>query len=217
MRRKWIQQLGSILLYLPLIAIVLMVAAYPILFFVVDGKVGILQRKPDELLLNPVWKLFFYMHISFGGLALLIGWVQFNAWIRRRWVYLHRRIGKLYVFSVWLSALGVLGIAVSAEGGYIAFLGFVTVTVVWFYTTTKGYSTARKQQIEAHRRWMIYSYAACTGAVTLRLWLPLLIKVTHDFEWSYQMVTWISWVPNVLVARYLVQRKCKRNASPNNL
>lgn len=206
MKKIRLLQIGKVVFYLPLIAMILMVAAYPLLFFVADGKVGILQMKSDNLLRNPVWKLFFYLHISFGGLALLVGWMQFSYWLRQRKKRLHRAIGKLYVFSVWMSTLGISGIALSAEGGFIAFLGFVAVTVIWFYTTTKGYITARCQQFAEHRQWMIYSYAACTGAVTLRLWLPLLIKVTHNFEWSYQIVAWISWIPNLVVARYLIRR-----------
>ena len=53
---------------------------------------------------------------------------------------------------------------------------------------------------------MVYSYAACFAAVTLRLWLPFLIAVFHDFETAYVIVAWLCWVPNLIVANYLTKR-----------
>jgi uncharacterized membrane protein len=201
---------GKILLYLPLISLILAVALYPILFFVSDSKVGILNRKSDALLNNWVWLLFFYFHISFGGLALLIGWVQFNNTLRQNRKVIHRTIGKIYIASVWLSTLGISGIAFSAEGGILAFSGFATGAALWFYTTTQGYVTARKQLFDAHKKWMTYSYAICTGAVTLRIYMPLLISITQDFVCAYQIVAWISWLLNLLVAWCIVRwRKSK--------
>ncbi len=48
---------------------------------------------------------------------------------------------------------------------------------------------------------MILSYAACWGAVTLRVWLPILtIYFDGNFTKAYDIVAWVSWVPNILVA-----------------
>jgi hypothetical protein len=55
---------------------------------------------------------------------------------------------------------------------------------------------------------MIYSYAACFAAVTLRLWLPLLVIGFGDFIKAYTVVAWLCWVPNILVA-YLIVRKLR--------
>ena len=54
---------------------------------------------------------------------------------------------------------------------------------------------------------MIYSYAACFGAVTLRIWLPLLILLLGSFEPAYRIVAWLAWVPNLIFAYYWVKRK----------
>jgi dolichyl-phosphate-mannose--protein O-mannosyl transferase len=53
---------------------------------------------------------------------------------------------------------------------------------------------------------MIYSYAACFAAVTLRIWLPLLIMIFGDFIIAYTIVAWMCWIPNLIVAR-LITRK----------
>ncbi len=65
---------------------------------------------------------------------------------------------------------------------------------------------------------MTYSYAACLAAVTLRLWLPILVPVLGNFVDAYVIVAWLSWVPNLMVA-YLIVRKNtpQRGHSTTNL
>lgn len=54
---------------------------------------------------------------------------------------------------------------------------------------------------------MIYSYAACFAAVTLRIWLPLLTAAfLGDFIKAYTIVAWLCWVPNIIVAYFIVRR-----------
>lgn len=51
---------------------------------------------------------------------------------------------------------------------------------------------------------MIYSYAACFAAVTLRIWLPVLIVIIGHYGTAYLMVAWLSWIPNLLVAHFII-------------
>ena len=53
---------------------------------------------------------------------------------------------------------------------------------------------------------MVFSYAACFAAVTLRIWLPLFGIFIHDFNTSYRIIAWLCWVPNMAVAWYIVKR-----------
>jgi len=54
---------------------------------------------------------------------------------------------------------------------------------------------------------MIYSYAECFAAVTLRIWLPLLTLVLGEFLTAYRIVAWLCWVPNILFAYIWGRRK----------
>jgi hypothetical protein len=54
---------------------------------------------------------------------------------------------------------------------------------------------------------MVYSYAMCFAAVTLRIWLPLLLLIFGDFETSYRIVAWLCWLPNLLFAYIWVKRR----------
>ena len=71
-----------------------MIGFYPAIYFIQDRKFGLLSSKSDELLTNIWWNAGFYTHIIFGGLALLIGWMQFSPKIRNKHLALHRRIGR---------------------------------------------------------------------------------------------------------------------------
>ena len=90
----------------------LSIGGYPIVYYIFDmhGK-GLWAGKTKELLESTAWHTAFYIHITFGGIAMLTGWTQFSQKIRDRYLDTHRTAGKIYVGSVVLS---------STAGFYIA-------------------------------------------------------------------------------------------------
>jgi uncharacterized membrane protein len=188
----------------------IIIGLYPTLYFFLDKKFGLLSTKDNELFNNIFWNLAFYIHIVLGGLALLIGWTQFSPKIRTKKLTIHRQIGKVYVISSLLSALTSLYIAFYATGGLITSLGFICLGIIWFYTTLTAYLHIKKGRIANHEKMMIYSYASCFAAVTLRIWLPLLIILFNDFTSAYRIVAWLCWIPNLLIALLIVKRIEKR-------
>ncbi len=183
-----------------------LIGLYPIIYFIIDRKFGLLASKSSELLSDAIWNVAFYSHIILGGFALLIGWLQFNSKLRNRYIKLHRNIGKLYVISVLISGSSGLYIAYFATGGILSILGFASLGIIWLTTTVLAYLAIRNGDIALHKKLMIYSYAACFGAVTLRIWLPTLIYLLDGFTIAYRIVAWLAWVPNLIVA-YLITRK----------
>jgi len=215
MKKIQIKPVVSTLLYLPLITVIILIGLYPLQFILLKGKPGILSMKSDGLLSNVMWNVGFYIHILLGGLALLIGWVQFNKGFRQRNASIHRTIGKIYVASVLLSSLAGLYIGFFAEGGPVAFAGFTCGNLIWFYSTISAYSTILEGALWEHQKMMIFSYATCLSAVTLRIWLPLLANATENFILSYQLISWISWAPNLVVAYFIVKWMEHRTAPDN--
>ncbi|NQX56744.1 DUF2306 domain-containing protein [Pedobacter panaciterrae] len=191
----------------------IIIGLYPLKYFLINGKVGIMNDKPEWLLNNLVWYIAFYIHIIFGGVALLVGWLQFSSKLRSRNIKVHRLTGKIYVVSALFSSLSGFYIALFSDGGFWASLGFSCLGIIWFCTTLIAYLTVRKQQIGKHQLLMIYSYAACFAAVTLRIWLPILILVIGIYDTSYIIVAWLSWIPNLLVA-YLITTKLTQKTIP---
>ena len=184
----------------------ILVGLYPAIYFLIDRKFGLLQSKSESTLSNIFWNTGFSTHIIFGGLALLIGWIQFNDKIRITKMSLHRLIGKLYVIFSLLSATASFYIALYATGGFITTLGFISSAIIWFYTTLNAYIHIRNKRIALHQKMMIYSYAACFAAVTLRIWLPLLTILFHDFIIAYRIVAYLCWIPNLIIAYFITKR-----------
>jgi len=182
------------------------IGLYPIIYFVIDRRFGLLSTKSDVLLSDILWNIGFYGHIVFGGIALLIGWIQFNKQLRQKNIVLHRKIGKIYMLSVFISGLCGLYIALNATGGLVSIFGFFSLGVVWLTTTGFALRAVKNKNITLHQKLMIYSYAACFGAVTLRIWLPTLTYLLGGFYNAYPVVAWVSWVPNIIVAYFIVQR-----------
>jgi uncharacterized membrane protein len=193
-------------LWILLVAFAIVIGLYPSIYFLIDRKFGLLSSKSADLLTNTFWNIGFYTHIILGGVALLIGWTQFSSKIRIRNITLHKQIGKIYMIAVILSSIAGIYIGFFATGGLITSLGFICLGIIWFYTTLQSYLYIKNKQVEQHQKMMIYSYAACFAAVTLRIWLPLLTLIYGDFTKAYVIVAWLCWIPNLIVASLITKR-----------
>lgn len=183
------------------------IGLYPLIYVFATEDFGLLLGKSKEILASQIWNLAFYGHISFGGLALLSGWSQFSKKLRAKRLNLHRNLGKFYVISVLISGLCGVYLGFYATGGLIASLGFIFLGLIWLTTTSIAYVAVKRRDMTLHQGMMVYSYAACFAAVTLRIWLPILTLVFGEFLIAYRTVAWLCWVPNILFAYIWVRRK----------
>ena len=186
-----------------------LIGFYPIIYFLVDPQFGLLASKSAALLADDLWNICFYGHITFGGISLAIGWLQFNEKLRNRYLILHRRIGITYVISVLISGICGIYIGFFATGGIVSSFGFIALGIIWLSTTFLGFKSAKNRAIAAHQNYMTYSYAACFAAVMLRLWLPILSILFGEFVIAYKIVAWLCWVPNMGVAYLMVNNNNK--------
>lgn len=188
------------------ISLTLFVGFYPFTYFIFDMSGGFPSLKSAELLKNKIWNAGFYLHISFGGIALLSGFSQFIKKLRDSSITLHRTLGKIYLVSVAASGVSGLYIAMFATGGIISILGFSSLSMMWLFTSLQAYRAIRNRDIQKHQHWMIRSYALCFAAVTLRLWAPLLqFGFGMEFTIAYRAVSWLSWLPNLLLAEIIIR------------
>jgi uncharacterized membrane protein len=155
----------------------------------------------------------FYLHIGFGGLALLLSPFQFATRLRTRVPHVHRVVGRVAVASIALAGTGGLVLAPHSLAGPVGTLGFGLLAVLWVTFAGTAFRAIRRRDVAAHRRWMVRTFALTYAAVTLRLWLFVLIAAQTGlagvdgqtaFERAYLLVPFLAWVPNLLVAeRYL--------------
>jgi hypothetical protein len=149
----------------------------------------------------------FLLHILAGGAALALGPLQFRRGLLIRYRALHRSIGHAYLLAVLISGSSALVLSRYSAAGPITHLGFGGLATAWLATSAAAYLSIQRRQVLAHRRWMIRSFALTFAAVTLRLWLPLLLVSTGgDFSTSYKAAAWLCWVPNLLAAEWWIRR-----------
>ncbi|MEW5829168.1 MAG: DUF2306 domain-containing protein [Chloroflexota bacterium] len=175
---------------------------------------------------TPLRQAGLYIHAFAGGVALLVGPFQFLARLRNCFPILHRWTGRVYLVGILLGGLSAFLIAPGIRSGMVGEFGLILLGILWLWTGWMAYSNIRAGNVEVHREWMTRNYALTFAAVTLRLWLGILIgtqiplletRYGGDFEALftevYRVVMWISWVPNLIVAEMLVERRRNRQVS----
>lgn len=161
-------------------------------------------------------QLAFYLHIGFGGLALLLSPLQFATRLRLRAPRVHRVVGRVVLASIAIGGLAGLVLAPLSLAGAVGTAGFGLLAVLWLAFAATALLAVLRRDIAAHRRWMVRTFALTYAAVTLRLWLGVLIPAQMGlagvdeqlaFERAYLLVPFLAWVPNLLVAEwYLAAR-----------
>lgn len=145
------------------------------------------------------------LHVLGSGVALLIGGFQFLPGFRARRIDVHRWLGRVYLIGVLLGVIGGLTLAVRADGGLAGKTGFFLLDVAWLVSGWQAYAAIRRGDVKAHRIWMIRNFALTFAAVTLRIhlgWATGLLGI--PFEAFYPLVAWLCWVPNLIIAEWLI-------------
>lgn len=164
-----------------------------------------------------VVQLALYVHIAGGSLALVLGALQFWRGLRDRAPRVHRWTGRVYLAAVGIGGAAGLLISFFSPAGWVGLFGFGALAVLWMLTGWRAYRAIRRGDVATHQSWMIRNYALTFAAVTLRLWLPLLLLLPlwlgmpWEFEsaWAnaYAAVPFLAWMPNLLVAEWLIRRR----------
>lgn len=174
--------------------------------------VAFLQIKQTEVSEIPFYITFFYIHVYSAIFVLLSGFFQFNDTLLKKHPLLHRNLGKLYVFVIlFLSAPSGLFIGLFANGGFFSKISFVTLSILWFYFTYKGFISIKNKNIPLHKAFMLRSFALTFSAITLRFWKVILVYLFHPAPMDlYQIIAWLGWIPNLLIVEYYLYNQLKK-------
>ncbi len=148
-----------------------------------------------------------FMHLSGSAVALSFGAFQHNTRFRSRFLNVHRWMGRTYVISVLVGGTAAFIMATISQEGLPTHVGFGLLAVLWLTATGIAYARIRAGDQTLHRRWMIRSYALTYAAVTLRIYLPLSMAFGLPFGPAYQTISWLAWVPNLVVAEWIILRQ----------
>lgn len=155
----------------------------------------------QDLIFDAVWRPTFYIHVISGMLVILIGPFQFLPNLRKRYLHVHKKLGKIYAYGIlgFAAPTGLI-MAFYAEGGMWSTLAFLVMSFLWFYTTIMAIITVKKKKIIEHKKWMFRSYALSFAAVTLRLLVPIM-SLSNNLSEEFIIVStaWLSWMFNLII------------------
>lgn len=155
----------------------------------------------QDLIFDAVWRPTFYIHVISGMLVILIGPFQFLPNLRKRYLKVHKKLGKIYAYGIlgFAAPTGLI-MAFYAEGGMWSTLAFLVMSFLWFYTTIMAIITVKKKKIIEHKKWMYRSYALSFAAVTLRLLVPIM-SLSNNLSEEFIIVStaWLSWMFNLII------------------
>lgn len=172
---------------------------------------------PTSILANLFARPWLDLHVAGAATALLIGPLNFLPAIRRRAPAVHRWIGRTYVAGCLGGGGAGLVLAFGSSAGPIATAGFGSLAVCWIIANAQGLRLARARRFDLHRRWMIRSFAMTFGAVTLRLYLPLLPLLHVNFLDGYRAISFLAWIPNLIVAELYIRGVFRKSAAGASL
>lgn len=167
-------------------------------------------QTPAQALGNPLGVPWLFIHIAGSITALLLGSLQFLPALRRGqgrgFGPPHRWTGRVYVAGCLVGGAAGLILAPGSSAGPIASAGFGSLAVIWVAVTLLGWRAAVQGRFAEHRRWMIRSWALTLAAVTLRLYLPLVMLLDLPFLPWYRAISFLAWVPNLIAAELWLRR-----------
>ncbi len=158
--------------------------------------------------LNGFWYIMLYIHASTSIITLATGPFLLSRKIRNKNQRLHKQLGKIYYICILFGGLSGLYLAFKATGGVVSTLGFGLLSVFWLITAGMALYKIKQRQVEQHRKWMIRNYSLTFGAVTLRIWLLIFVLIAgfENYITSYTIISWLSWIPNLLIAELYLNK-----------
>lgn len=203
----------SLLAFLILGFLTLQMARISAAYIPYNTDVGFLRIKQDYIDIDH-WRIAFFVHVYTSIWVLLAGFTQFSEKLRDRYPKPHRVVGYIYAADVVLIT-GPAGLLMGfyANGGNTSKVGFVTLACLWIFCTAMAVIKARNGDYVGHRDYMIRSYALTLSALTLRAWKW---SINNSVELPpmdvYRAVAWLGFVPNLIVAEFIIWRYKRRAA-----
>lgn len=155
-----------------------------------------------------------HLHRLGGSLLVLTGLLQFSEGLRRTRPRTHRAMGWVYVPLALLAGLSGATMAwMHPFGGVLEVVPSVVFGAALVVVTIVALTLARRRRFEAHREWMIRSYAIVLGPMTIRIvYVPIWMLIGVPERHAIWISFWIGWLLNVAVAEAWIRARRRRFA-----
>ncbi|GAB2778120.1 DUF2306 domain-containing protein [Rhabdobacter roseus] len=156
------------------------------------------------------------LHFAMGGIILILGSLQLIECVRQRFPALHRWVGRLYVVSAVLAAVGgLVFIALKGTiGGLVMNVGFSLYGLLMLIAGVETYRHAVARRLDRHRAWALRLYALAIGSWLYRMdygfWIMLTDGLGHTKGFSGpfdHIMAFFFYLPNLLVAELFIRAR----------
>ncbi|MDI9364998.1 MAG: DUF2306 domain-containing protein [Flavobacterium sp.] len=176
-----------------------------------SSEVAFLLIKQTEVQTVKWYLPIFFVHVYSAIFVLIAGFTQFSATILKTNKSLHRNAGKLYaiVVLVFAAPSGIF-MGCFANGAWHSKVSFIVLGIIWWLFTGKAMLAIWQRQFILHEKMMVRSFALALSAITLRAWKVIIVYSfgTAPMD-TYQIIAWLGWIPNLLIAEYYLNQKLK--------
>lgn len=148
------------------------------------------------------------LHSLPGFLFMTLGPLQFMSSIRKRWIHLHRKSGRIYLGVCILVAIGAIsmGFALPIWGWTALQWGTFGYSLLLLFFVFKAYWHIRARQFAKHREWMIRGFATGLAIATFRVTLgDVLLPIGVDFTTAWNTAALISFPINLAAAELWIR------------
>lgn len=159
-------------------------------------------------------------HVMFASVAIIGAVAQIWPRLRARHPKLHRRVGRVYVYTAIPAALCAAIIGAATPFGPFLAVSNVFLAALWLWFTINGYLAARQRRFAQHRRHMVLSATLALSIVTNRIWTPVLFISLHPlqdsvfdgneehFLWfAAGLGAWLGWTIPLAAVQWWLKRK----------
>jgi hypothetical protein len=205
LHKKSVLKLASVLLLILYSYFLWLMLKITFQYVPIKTDVAFLAIKQDYIHLWH-YRIAFFIHVFSAIFVLLAGYTQFSDSLRIKLPLWHKRAGWLYVIvTLFLAGPSGFIIGIYANGGLSSQIAFCLLAVLWMLFTAIALFKIIKKQVFKHRLWMIRSFSLALSAITLRAWKYILVSLFHPKPMDvYQLVAWLGWGLNLLIAELII-------------
>lgn len=152
-------------------------------------------------------------HITAGGGALVLGFVQFWPKLRNFSWKLHRIIGFLYLLAILLSSscAVILAFTTAYEINWAYAFSLQVWVTVWISATAIAYYAIIKRNVNLHKEWMVRSYIVTLAFIISGLAIKIpYVQNLGTFADISPSLFWMGWSVPLYVYQIVLSSKKKK-------
>lgn len=148
---------------------------------------------PDPLAaLDMRLPIIFRIHMLAGGFGLAFLPLAFA--IRRVAPTWHRALGRAVLVALLIASFAGIASAAASIATPLARAGFAAQGAMTVVLSALAWRAVRRKHVATHARLMQAVAAVVSGAIVLRLGIWLAVSLKFDFDASYALLAWASWL-----------------------